>query len=215
MGKRMKSRGPKALFDLGNQTLIERQLDVLWHVFPNSDICVVIGFQADKVRLHIKEKYPVRLVYNPMWEQTGPLFSFSLGLMSCVTETVLLLHGDLLFNSEAIGGITERGSRALMDTEGSLKNEEVGLVYDKTSATITNFSYGLPSKWGQMVYLENAERQLLEAIAHNHGISQKQFLYEALNKVIEEGGKLRIHQPNGLRLIDIDTMKDLEKAKAQ
>jgi choline kinase len=212
MGKRMKSYGPKALFNIGSLTLVEQQLQTLWTTFPCSDIIMVTGFGSKKIRLALQDKYPIRFVYNPLWELTNVMFSVSLGLFPCVSKQVLIIHGDLYFNTDAIHDITSNGSAALVDTTNKFKNEEVGLVYNTHDYHITNFAYGLPTKWGQMVYLEDRELKLFEKTAHFHEESQKWFLYEGLNEVIKNKGQLRAHLPNGLKLIDIDGAKDLIEA---
>jgi choline kinase len=213
MGRRMKSYGPKPLFGIGNHTLLELQLDVLLNVFPNADVNIIIGFEANKVRNYVRRQYNARLIYNPLWEETNVTLSASLGLFSCNLEHVLLIHGDLLFNEDAIYGITQNTSKVLVDTTNQLKEEEVGLVCDPNTDIVTNFSYGLPTKWGQIVYLTDREFKLFERIAHNHDLSKKWFIYEALNKVIEQKGRFHTHRPSGLKLIDIDTKKDLTEAQ--
>lgn len=213
MGKRMKSYGPKALFALTNQTIVDRQLRIIWSVFPNVDIFVVVGFEAEKIREQIKPNYPIRLIYNPLWSETNVVYSLSMALHACMTDGVLILHGDLVFNEEAIRGITNNGSRVLIDSAHAFKADEVGLVYNDHEKLVTNFSYGLPIKWGQIVYVEGEEKARLEEISHNHEISEKWFLYEALNYVISEDGKLHIHQPVGLKIVEVDTIKDLERAR--
>jgi choline kinase len=213
MGKRMKSYGPKALFALGNQTIIDRQVRTIWNVFPNADIFVVVGFEAEKIREQIKSKYPIRLIYNSLWNDTNVVYSLSMALHACTTDCVLILHGDLVFNEEAIRGITNTKSRALVDIANSFKADEVGLVFNDHDKIITNFSYGLPTKWAQIIYLEGIEKSILEKISHDHEMSEKWFLYEALNYVIAQGGKFHVHQPIGLKIVEVDTIKDLERAR--
>jgi len=213
MGKRLKSYGPKCLFGLGNKTIIERQIDTILHIFPKSDIFIVVGFESNKIRTKVKDKYPVRIVYNPIWEETNVMFSAALGLQALTTTNVLLIHGDLVFNAEALYGITNRGSRLLVDTSRQLSGDEVGLIFEQNSNLVTNISYGLPIKWGQIAYLEGKEFKTFEKVAYNYDLTSRWFLYEGLNRIIESKGRLRIHAPNGLQLEDIDTMKDLEKVK--
>ena len=52
MGRRMKSYGPKALIEINKNgtTIIERQINLLWKVYPGAEIFVVIGFEGEKIR---------------------------------------------------------------------------------------------------------------------------------------------------------------------
>ena len=94
MGRRMKSYGPKALVPLPsgktnprtgeargeNVTLIERQLNILIDCYPNAEIFIVVGFQAEKIRHQLKD-YPVRFIYNPLHESTNVLYSLGLAFI--------------------------------------------------------------------------------------------------------------------------------------
>jgi len=215
IGKRMKSYGPKALFEIHEEYLLEKQLHTIWSVFPNVEIIVVVGFAGNKIRNKLlKKKYPIRFVLNPLYQTTNVMFSLSLGLYPIITGGVLMMHGDLMFNTESIYGITAKGSRVLVDVSDQFDKDEVGIIYDHETNIVTNFAYGLPIKWGQMAYLEEKELRAFERIAHNHELSQTWFFYEGLNRIVELKGKLHTHVPVGMRIVEIDSVKDLEKARS-
>jgi len=207
MGHRMKSYGPKALINLYDDiTLIERQLHLIWAVYPKSEIFVVIGFEAEKIRSRLKD-YPVRFIYNPIHQETNVLYSISLAIQASISKEVLIVYGDLIFNESAIRNL--RGSSTVViDDEGMMKKCEVGVCVQDKSAI--NFSFGLETKWAQISYLSGKELSLFREICLKSETSQW-FGYEALNYVLENGGKIQAVKQKSIKLFEIDSARDLEK----
>jgi len=207
MGRRMKSYGPKALINIyDNMTLIERQVELLWSVYPKAEIFVVVGFEAERIRKRLSD-YPVRFILNPMHETTNVLYSIGLAMQAIISNEVMIVYGDLIFNESAIRNL--RGSsKVVVDNKGLLKKREVGLITQNKK--VTNFSFGLEKKWGQITYLTGKELYLFKEIAIKKESSQW-FGYEALNYVLDRGGKLQSVSPPAMKIFEIDIAKDLEK----
>lgn len=207
MGHRMKSYGPKALINLyEDTTIIERQIEIIWSVYPKCDIFIVIGFEADKVRERLKN-YPVRFIHNPIHAETNVLYSISLALQACISDEILICYGDLVFNEATIKGL--RGSScAIVDKKGMMKKDEVGLILNEKK--ITNFSFGLDLKWCHIAYLKEKELSLFKTISLS-GSSSQWFGYEALNYILDNGGTMMCYSSPGMKIFEVDSAKDLEK----
>lgn len=211
MGHRMKSYGPKSLIELyGGMTLIERQINILWDVYPNAQIFVVVGFQHEKIKKQL-QNYPVRFVFNPIHESTNVLFSINLALQACISRDVLLVYGDLVFNRALFTELnTARGasSAVVVDSDDNMNEDEVGVGTD--GANVTNFAYGLKDKWGQIAYLTGKELEIFKRVSSDEDAAQW-FGYEGMNQIINQGGKLIAVKPKNMVLIEIDSTKDLSK----
>jgi len=219
MGRRMKSYGPKALIPLPSgktnprtgkpreeTTLIERQLCILTDCYPNAEIFIVVGFQAEKIRYQLRE-YPVRFIYNPLHDSTNVLYSLSLAFQAIISASAVVVYGDLIFNANAVQHL--RGdSKVIVDAYGHLSDDEVGLTIQNKQAM--TFAYGLKDKWAQIAYLTGKELSLFKEISVHPDTSQW-FGYEALNHVIKRGGNFEVIRPRTMQLIEIDQAKDLEK----
>jgi len=207
MGHRMKSYGPKALINLyGETTLIERQIEKIWSAYPGADIFIVVGFEAEKIRKKLSE-YPVRFIYNPIHEQTNVLYSIGLALQACLSEEIMIVYGDLIFNEITIKNL-KGSSSIVVDKKGFLKKSEVGIIVQDKKAM--NFSFGLDTKWAQISCLSGKELSLFKKISTRPDTSQW-LGYEGLNYVLENGGEISAISPRTMKLIEIDTAKDLEK----
>ena len=207
MGYRMKSYGPKALVNLYEDvSLIKRQVELIWSVYPKADIFIVVGFEAEKIRNEL-EGYPVRFIFNPIHETTNVLYSISLAIQATISSEIIIVYGDLIFNEVAIRNL--RGvSRVVVDNKGLMKKEEVGVIIE--DGEIQNFSFGLDKKWAQITYLTGKELDIFREVCLKSETSQW-LGYEALNYVLEKGGKIESVNPRSLKILEIDFAKDLEK----
>jgi len=208
MGYRMKSYGPKALIPLyGGVTIIERQIQILSECYPNAEFVIVIGFEADKIREKLKD-YPVHFIFNPIHESTNVLFSLGLAMQAIISESVLIVYGDLIFNHNAVRNLRANNSKIIADAYHNMRKDEVGVTIQGKIAM--NFAYGLENIWGQIACLTGKELELFKEISVRSDTSQW-FGYEGLNYVIEEGGQLEVIRPRTMSLTEIDFTKDLEK----
>ena len=217
MGRRMKSYGPKALIPLPsdktnprtgesrgeNITLIERQLHILIDCYPNAEIFIVVGFQAEKIRHRLKD-YPVRFIYNPLHESTNVLYSLGLAFQAVISASAIIVYGDLIFNTNAVQNLKGE-SKIIADAYGQMCDDEVGLTIQNKQAM--TFAYGLENKWAQIAYLSGKELSLFKEISMHSDTSQW-FGYEGLNHVIKHGGNFEVIRPRTMRLVEIDQAKD-------
>ncbi len=86
---------PKALLQVGSQTLISRQLDALLEVGV-SQVLVVVGYRQELIAESVQQAYPqVRFVTNPRFEKTNTIYSLYLAFPQ-ITEDFFYLNGDVL-----------------------------------------------------------------------------------------------------------------------
>jgi GTP:adenosylcobinamide-phosphate guanylyltransferase len=189
-GKRMKSYGPKALIQLRDgETVISRQIRLIKQTYPNVDIVVVVGFEADKVCKELPKD--VITVYNENYEETNVAYSINLGLTKVQNPASLIVYGDLVFKKQ-------------------IGEEEVGVTI--VDNYITRFSYGLPIKWAQIAYLIGRELELFNKHASVKN-KEKFFGFEILNKILDSDGKLKAIETVNMKIAEIDTSKDINNAK--
>lgn len=206
-GKRMKSYGPKPLIRLNDKTLLEHQLQQIRSTFIQYEIILVTGFEHDRV---VKNLPPdVKTVTNKYYEETNVVHSISLGLIAAKTDNVLVVYGDLVFNREAIQLPLLKESLVTIDPSGYMQKDEVGCVVENNR--LTNMMYGLPDKWGQMVFLTGKELYLFKKIVTSKDCS-RYFGFEMINEIMADGGKFRAYTPKNAESLDIDTSKDIDRA---
>ena len=206
IGSRMVSYGVKSLIKIHNETIIERQLRLIKHVFNKYQIILVTGFQSSKLMNATPDN--IIKIENENYKDSNVLRSIGMGLRACTSNNVIILYGDLIFNTETITAPFDRDSMAIVSN--TMSDNEIGCV--SHNKNIENFCYDLPNKWAQIVYLTGNELELMKKISWNKNKSNM-YGFEALNWIIDNGGTIKEFMPNKSKIIDIDSSKDIIKAK--
>ena len=206
-GRRMKSYGPKSLIEVSGETILGRQINIIQKELGYVRFVIVTGFQCDKVMNYCPD-YFIKLE-NENYEITNVCRSLSIALRAVQTNRVLIVYGDLIFNSQAISGLDYTTS-CISANEDSYRNEEVGCIIDNEN-NITNMMYDLKDKWNQMIYLQGRELSLFKQVCQNRE-NKKLFGFEIINKVLDLGGQIKCVSDKQIKVIDIDTSKDLLRA---
>ncbi|HAI44034.1 MAG TPA: hypothetical protein DCM40_41005, partial [Maribacter sp.] len=90
------------------------------------------------------------------------------------------------------------------------RDREVGCIVSADD-TLSNMMYDLDLKWNQIIYLQSKELDIFKTICKKRK-NNKLFLFEIINKVIDKGGKIKCIVNDEVKVIDVDTSKDLLRA---
>ena len=209
LGKRMKAYGPKASIHINkNDTVLSRQIKIIKSLFPKSKIIVVCGFQKEKI-FEIIDK-DIQCFENKHYKDSNICLSIKIALKNCNSKKILIINGDLVFSEELFLNMPKNISWVAIDTNINQRSSEVGVAI--VNNTITNFCYGLIPKWGHIVYLTGKEIELFKEMIEPE-TSNKKFSFEILNDVIDRGGIIFPHLNKKWKLVEIDTSKDISRAK--
>ncbi len=197
---------PKSLVKLINgDSVLSRQIKILHNTFRKAEIILVCGYQYNK----ISDKIPsfVNLVINNEYDLTGPAYSIMMGIKTSSNKKILIIHGDLVFHSDTFNKDTIPScSTAWINNK--IKKDGVGILSENNK--VLNFSYGIPNKWNQIVYLKDKELEIFSIEAEKKKKS-KFCTHEILNDIIKAGGSLdcKISKSD---IIEINSQKDIIKA---
>jgi len=207
-GTRMRSYGPKPLIKIKGRTIIDRQVELIKHMFPTATIILVSGYEATKVMNNAPKG--VINVENERYQTTGVLKSIGIGLRAATTNRILIIYGDLIFNADTLKYPLEDKSLLLIDTSNTMTEEEVGCIIVEDH--VEHIVYDLPMKWAQISYFVDKELKLLRQLAFNP-LNEKLFGFEAINEIINNGGKFYAAKPKNIKVNDIDCSKDIPIAE--
>lgn len=209
LGRRMKSYGPKSLLRLGSENVLRRQVRLIRKNLPGCDIVVVVGFEAVRVRRSLPAG--VKVVVNDGFETNNVAHSIALGLAACRHPRALVIYGDLVFNDSLLAPFARpSGSAVVVDSQGRLRPGEVGVTVADSLAHY--FCFGMPVKWGQVVYLDESDKARFEEFVARPG-KGRYFGYEVLNALIDTGSVFHAVEPQGMLLAEVDSSKDLTAAR--
>ena len=209
MGRRMKSYGPKPLIRIGNSTIIKNQIHLIYTYINNPLIVLVCGFKADSL---MNQTPPSILkIENERYEETNVVRSIGMALRVIdVCSKIIIIYGDLVFNSATLKNLKFHESSLIVTTTG-MGNDEVGCVIDEYGK-ISNLMYDLPIKWSQIGIFMGKELKLLKQLAWEEK-NQTKFGFEIINQIIEQGGSFKCIQNKNIKIVDIDSSKDIQRAK--
>jgi choline kinase len=208
-GKNLRKQGLKSLFNIGDTTIIETQINLLNKIYPENEIILVLGEEAYRVKNLLKNKYKnVRYIYNSCYENHNVLYSIGLGLYNRLRNSALIIYGDLIFNKYTITDIIEGPSKLFTDTDNTMKDSEPGIIM--IDGKIQRLVYGIRPKWGQICFLVDKELKLFEKCALKN---PNWCGHEAINYVMENGGIFQPFVKSGYKLFEIDTLQDIEILK--
>tara|TARA_R100000008_G_C3581211_1_gene168635 strand:- start:265 stop:981 length:717 start_codon:yes stop_codon:yes gene_type:complete len=207
MGHRMKSYGPKCLLPLNHEdVIITKIINDTKNLFPFSEIITVVGFEADKIIKVLPKQ--ARVIENQLYDQTNIVESLRLAINNSIHDRILIIYGDLIFNPKSIKDITKDGSCILVDSQGRFKEESVGVTV--IDGVVTNFSYGLETKWAQIIYLEGKELETFKSLCLDRK-RNKMYPFELFNTMLNRGAKIKALEPEGMSIREINSLRDLEQ----
>lgn len=200
---RMSSFGAKPLLTINNMSLIDYMLPVISGTFPNAEIVLTIGYEADKIIKKMSSK--IKLVENQLYETTNIVEEVRLALNVITNNKIIIIDGDLLFDKTLFNKIKFDHSFIIIDNE-QLSQDEVGVII--TNNIVENFSFGLPTKWSNIVYLLDKEISLLRNVVNDRKNSNL-YLFEAINKIISNGAKIHPFTIENSKIRKINSTKEL------
>jgi choline kinase len=116
VGHRLGRAAPKVLLKFGGKTLLARHLAVL-HANGVQDIAITVGHRPDLIRAELSRLGAldrVTLVENPRYREGSVASLAAQRLRLAGGETVLLMDGDVLYDSRMIARLLEAASENVL-----------------------------------------------------------------------------------------------------
>ena len=208
VGRRMKSYGCKSLLNIQDKKLIDIQLKCIDSTIPNKEIILVTGFDSE--RLMNNSPDDIIKIENEKYYENNVAKSIAIGLRATKNnDRVLIMFGDVLLNNSALEKIDYQRSCIIISDH--MESHEVGCNISN-KGYLEYMMFDLPNKWGHIIYLTNKELTLFKKIIWSKQ-HEKKFCFEIINEVINQGGKIQCITDDHIKVMDIDTSKDLQKAQ--
>lgn len=205
---RMKTFGPKALYVYKDSRLIDHQVNCIRSINHEIDIVLTVGHMAD--RLIKNNAHGIRMVENQLYETTGIAEEIRLGLNAVNSNRVIIVDGDIYFNTHAFKAVYYGNSSCLLQGGTYIPDDEPGFV--SQNSIVSNLAYDIYPKWGQMCMLTDNELKSARKILNSREKGHLLF-HEIINSIIERGGEFRaVHNKDALQT-KINNPKTLKNAR--
>lgn len=211
ISSRMKTHEPRSLLKIHNQTLIEYQIQILNNIFKDLEILLVVGYKSEKIIKKL-QGHDIRIIENQLFDETNAGESIRLVVNNNIHDKLLIIHGDLHFNIDTLKGLNYNKSFLLIDNNLQMSDREVGIASNENKAT--NLSYGLKCKWCQIAYIQGQEYEILKQILlKDKEQIRKKVSFEIINDIINRGGSFNCIEPEKMKIIEIDCIRDINNEK--
>lgn len=206
VGSKIKSYEPRSLLKTKDGLLLDHQIKTLNNFFDRPEIITVVGCHANRIIRKFRGR--TRIVENQIYFNTNASESMRLAFNNCDTDNFMFIHGDLLFNKSAID-VDYNKSFVIIESGQQFKDQEVGVT--KINNNLSIMSYGLKEKWAQIAYCTGKEYSILKSIFQKfEEQDKKQLSFEIINKIIAMGGSFACYEPKGMKILEIDRIKDIK-----
>lgn len=168
-GRKSNKRGYKniPLTQINNdETLIDKQINIIDSNYKNYEIIIVSGFEHDKIINHIHNSgyTNVRIAENKDYKSSNAFDGWRFALNIALTEDTYIIHGDRLFNDSFIKANIRETHTFIHDLDKN--NYDLGIsVKDKM---FVNMSYGLPNVWSEIFFINKSDFNLIRSIANQY-----------------------------------------------
>lgn len=209
IGYRMKSYGAKALLKFSDGSrVIDRIIESVELTYNCPEVIVTTGFESDKIASYLPKN--IHIVENQLYESTNTVEELRLGLNVATNDNVLLIHGDLIFDTELLKSIPKGQSCIVCDENNTLPDDDIGVTSYSNIATI--LAYDLPVKWGYISQFDEKDVELLKKVISDRSKS-KCFVFEVINEMIDKGSKFKTIVNKKSEILKVDSAKGWKEIK--
>lgn len=204
-GRRMNSYGSKSLIKVKDTNLINYQIQTIREKFPQiGEIICVLGYEAEKIYRSLPEN--VKVVENESFADNNTIRSIGIGLRVCLSNYVLLVHGDVFFDIHSLN--FNMDSAINIDKASRMNDDKVGITAE--NGNLVHCGYGLETKWGQVAFLAGKELSLLRKMSNDRN-KDNLCTFEALNYITNNGGNIKCVELNPkAQLFEFNSILDVE-----
>jgi choline kinase len=224
---------PKCLLSVGGKTILQRTLDTLLAA-DITDIALVLGFQAAKIREYVRKDFPgrkIRFILNPNFASTNNAYSLLLARQYALgtkdrensRHNLLILDSDIVFHPGILDLMKNQPAenRIAVRTQGAHDPEEVTVSIDGDGfLTRIGKESSLRSVAGESIGIEwfsHEAATLLFGVLQQRireGRGRTEFYESAFQELVDTGVKIKTVDASTYPAIEIDSHADLEQAES-
>lgn len=228
IGKRLRpltSDTPKCLLNIGGTPLLSSTIEHLLHN-EISDIVIVTGFKAEKVRRFVRKKFPriaVTFVDNKKYASTNNAFSLLRAREFVQNHPLLLLDGDILFSRKLLKAFlkaSRKPNRVAVRVQGSHDREEIRVRINRWDHILEIGKHvPLEQTYGESIGIEifsaAAAAQLFGILEQRMKTprGRNEFYEASFQQFIDRGNRLWAVDIGNEPAAEIDTPEDLTHAE--
>ena len=161
---------PKCLLNIGNTTILDRQIDLL---FENNvdEIFVVTGHQSDLIQKHLNKKN-IKIIKNEKYADYDNLYSF-LCVKNFIKNDFICIYGDLVFEKKLLSEIIKNKNNCLIVDDPIHKFDNHSVEIKDNLIKNINFNHDALKHNGQFIGILKFNKSSLFLLQKSINILEK------------------------------------------
>ncbi len=213
---------PKALVDIGGETILARALRLLAQHGVKRAV-LATGYRDDAIKIALQD-CPLHVTYchNSEFERTQNSVSLALCRDTLESESFFKLDGDVVFEPEVLERLERAAAPLSVAVDAARKLDAEAMKVRVDLGRILAFGKGLTlaESSGETIGIERVDgsiaRTLFEALAAAAREGRTGLYYEDVYSELVQSGRLEAAavDVSDLRWTEVDDFDDLERARA-
>jgi choline kinase len=212
---------PKALMDLGGETILARALRLLRSAGVQ-DIVLATGYREDQIRRALVELgIDAKIVANPEYETTQNSVSLALCRQALSGKSFFKLDGDVVFQPAVLERLQSSDAELAVAVDSKRALDAEAMKVSAENGKITRFGkdIALAQAAAETIGIErltgSAGERVFTAMAAGISAGTRDRYYEHFYSELVEQGALRglAVEVGDLAWSEVDTFEDLERAR--
>lgn len=212
---------PKSLLELGNTTLLGKSLSSL-EKSGIKELILITGYKKEEIENYVREKWKgiCTFIYNPIYETTNVLYSFSLAIPHLDSDFIFL-HADTVFEHKILERLLNSDptiNPLFAIDKHSCEEEEMKVKIVKDLVIDISKEIDPKKCHGEFIGLARIPKSLISPIKEVSSYLFEQgkmfaFFESAIQELIfSHNLKVEILDITGLKWCEVDFPEDYERA---
>lgn len=177
--KGMKTVGNVGLLTYNKTTILDKHISNIKEKYPKSEIVVVGGFEAKKIKKIISKYKNIKFIQHKITDRSNEVESFYKALSQIKYNKAVVFNVATIFSKILLSklNLKHKNSCVILNTNKDF-NSNLGAIINKDKK-IENIFYNLPNKIANIYYLTNDHIDYAKSIESD--ILYNKYVFELIN----------------------------------
>lgn len=212
---------PKALLQVGNKPIIHYQISSFLKCGINR-IYIVVGYKPFMIMEYLSKTFPypssrIAYIFNDRYKETNTVYSLWLASSYLSEYNTFIVNGDVLITPEAVSRMKDEQS-CMGLVRHSCREEEVKLELQGKRIIDIGKKLGIDKAAGEYIGIAKFDKtigkHLSNALTNTINSNKINLYYDDVIRTLTSKFTIEAVDLTDLKLVEIDTIEDLNTAKA-
>lgn len=209
---------PKCLISVGNQTILDYQLEAL-SMAGVSDVAIVVGYEKEQIMNHVGTRYDhiglsVEFIENLVFESTNNIYSLWVAREWIRDDSFICMNADVLFEPEILDDLLQSSAQISMIVDPEWRDETMKVIVSDGRVIRMSKKISKEESCGTYIgittFLRSVQKSFFRKM-HDLICSGRvnEFFNAAVQELADEGVHVGFASTTGLAWAEIDDPLDL------